>query len=287
MIATHPQETMPNNGPSEKQLSEISRKMLTHFEAWLDGYTTPKSFTLFSNLTRSINEFLDAFESWTAQDPKELAEGMISHWINLEKLWLTVRHQPDVEENWRPKIEAQQLHIQKKLQKLGSVALDKLYEAQLAMTAEQQVAEENASDDQAALISTSPQRFPVFQRQQANISDSVSGSSAASSASSSITREPSPVNVPSIQNAEPQQQQNVNVQDIMNSFGKEFSAEYLAHELTLDPEFEIKPRVLTPLEEQVKAMAKSAFFDSVREDFSKGEYRLCPGLIEDIKKVCS
>ncbi|RKO91645.1 T-complex 11 [Blyttiomyces helicus] len=51
----------------------------------------------------------------------------------------------------------------------------------------------------------------------------------------------------------------------------------------MDPDFTLKAPEPSPLEVQVRAMAKKAFFDGVREDMARGNYSRIVGLIGDIK----
>ncbi|KAI8824961.1 T-complex 11 [Fimicolochytrium jonesii] len=53
----------------------------------------------------------------------------------------------------------------------------------------------------------------------------------------------------------------------------------------MDPDFQLKPSQREPLEEQIRAMAKKAFFDSVREEFNQGKFdRHVPAFIAQIRE---
>ncbi|CAG8812793.1 29744_t:CDS:2, partial [Racocetra persica] len=61
--------------------------------------------------------------------------------------------------------------------------------------------------------------------------------------------------------------------------------EQLAHEIIIDPDFELKPPKLSELEERVRAIATKAFFDSVKADLEQGQYeRWVPELLSDVKQ---
>jgi hypothetical protein len=67
-----------------------------------------------------------------------------------------------------------------------------------------------------------------------------------------------------------------------------WSNQKLAHELIMDPDFKMKRTDASTLEGQVAAMARKAFFDSVREQLSQEKYEeVVPNLIKDIKDVSS
>ena len=72
----------------------------------------------------------------------------------------------------------------------------------------------------------------------------------------------------------------------VSEFGSAMTNEQIAHELVLDPDFQIKPPQKSALEEQVTAMAKKAFFDAARTEFLQNKYlTYLPGLITDVKEV--
>ena len=81
-----------------------------------------------------------------------------------------------------------------------------------------------------------------------------------------------------------------NLQTIIQNFGDYgagLSNEKLAHEIIIDPDFELKPQKRTELEERVRAMTTKALLDSAREDFEQGRYdKWIPSLMKDIKQVC-
>ncbi|KAI9092367.1 T-complex 11 [Phlyctochytrium arcticum] len=52
----------------------------------------------------------------------------------------------------------------------------------------------------------------------------------------------------------------------------------------MDPDFSLKPAKRSPLEEQVRTMARRSFFDSVRQDFANNDFaRHVPVFIEEIR----
>lgn len=70
------------------------------------------------------------------------------------------------------------------------------------------------------------------------------------------------------------------------AYGAALSNEQLARELARNPDFQLKPKKKSQLEEQISKIAKAAFFDRAREEFSKGIYtNFVPSLLQDIKSV--
>ncbi|RKO91646.1 hypothetical protein BDK51DRAFT_13089, partial [Blyttiomyces helicus] len=128
MIVAHPSELMPTVGPLEKTLMEAGESMLHDFEAWVNGFATERGFQLAADLVKSWTTYYDAFEDWKAKDSKTLVDGMIAHFMELERLWLSVKDQVDAETEWRPRIHEQQEQLYAKINKLGKAARTKFQE---------------------------------------------------------------------------------------------------------------------------------------------------------------
>jgi hypothetical protein len=266
----------------------------------------------------SLASYYDAFEAWKAADTKKLVDSLISHWLELERLylsitfyfffrWLSVRHsQDDAGTEWHPKIAKQQKSIMEKIAKFGLHAMKKLKREQKklveAMGLDQELKPEfadiesdsdsgSAYESDSAMFGTSPDRFPANSFTQ--LADSVK---------SSKQRESSPLvsNPPMLDplSFEKQAPKSIPSPSTMStdlgapaaplaaqpSFGAALSNEALAHELVRNPDFQLKPKKKSKLEKQITEQAMKAFFDTAREQFSKGIYvNFVPSLLQDIK----
>jgi len=194
---------------------------------------------------------------------------LASHWTNLERLWFSVRHQADVEIEWRPKIEKQQTDIMNKLSKFGEDALKKLAAMQKEQLNELQYDEPVNPEFVDNLKATSPQRFPPFNHEQARIQDSVNGNLSGSSKSMSTspsmdnliqeaTQKADAAAASSKSNVEPGIKKSLSTMDLLGGGPSSgLTNEYLAHELILDPDFKLKPKELSPLSPSPNISQKS------------------------------
>lgn len=269
-----------------------------------------KSYELTSTFVRALDSYYNTFEEWKKQDTAKIVDGMINHWLELERLWFSVRHtQLDADTNWRPKIASQQKSIYAKLSKFGKASLQKLRDEQKKMRSELGVESEDESisgsesdggvsssyesdTNSDALMSTSPHRFPSSPKPgRRGSAQSVSKSPKPGrkldfsvDTISAVKQEEAPKVPPSPSIVS---EASASSSSSASKFGAYLSNERLAHELVRDPEFELKPnQYASKLEEQVTIMAKKAFFDAARDQFNKGIFiNFVPSLLEDIKKV--
>jgi len=337
MIATHPKDAMPHFGAPEEEMQKSAEAMIIEFELLVAGSGTCNIRQLAIKFLESLGSYYTNFEAWKAADTKKIVDGMISHWLELEKLWLSVRHsQVDAESNWHPKIASQQKSILQKIAAFGPPAIRRLKREQKKLIEELGIADEIAKPELAdvdsedalssayesdvaatpipSIYSTSPERFPA--NSFMNVHDSVKmsrreSSSQGSSPGSGLRRGSSQVSsvttsslIPlSFEKETPKMplSPSISMLDLesvaapvippstlssssSSEFGAFLSNEQLARELVRNPEFELKPAKKSALEQRVTKMAKKAFFDAARQEFSQGVYvNYVPGLLEDIK----
>jgi hypothetical protein len=310
LIATHPAEVFSEEQTTDTSLVDSARQSLEAFELWMNGYTGSNAADLMETFVRSIGQFLDLFDAWKSKDTEALADTMIAHWVQLERLWISVRKQADGETQWMPNIEAQQKDIVKKLEKLGPRAMNRLAAAQARLNEEfQHLHEESAPSSPikeselhssmsaipmatrrsiSESAATSPQRFPIMREVRR---DSISSSSSRLhqlDLSAMDTEEMTPQLTSPVQSNRPLLGGISNLSNIAGVFGAHYNQERLAHELIMDPEFELKPPPRSAMEEQIKAIAKKAFFDHLKEQFEKGHYEsLITAFVPDIRAVIS
>ena len=179
---------------------------------------------------------------------------------------MTVMEQPGSEIEFKPRIESQQLLIQKRLLNFGEAAVEKLRLEVVALRGENL---ENVD------ILPSPQ---ILTSKRHKKSDSITHSprfseeEQAAMMATAIPVEESP----KVAEVKPQE---------MNGSG--MTNEQLAHELVMNPEFELKPVERSPMEERIRAIAKKAMFDGMREEFAKGNFAsYVPGMMTEMKEVC-
>lgn len=274
--------------------------LLTTFELWLDQYATEDGYSLLQRVLTNWTSFYAAFEMWKTQDSRKLVEGMVAHWLELERLWLSVKDQVDADVQWRPRVEEQQKQILDKLTKFGPTALERLQEEQAKLRAEvfaqlelREQEEEfiengaisaSASANPTAILSTSPSAFPAgrFMRKNTVAPSIALPKTDAAAASNDSVQSLDPFVDPKLP---PTPSGERDVQQVVSEFGQQLTNEQLAHELIMDPDFQLKPKKRSPLEEQVRAMAMAAFWDDVRNEFAAGRFEYAGKLVGDAKQV--
>ncbi|KAJ3122862.1 hypothetical protein HK098_002438 [Nowakowskiella sp. JEL0407] len=311
----------------DETVSNSAKTSLEHFESWLRSISSPASYAMLRKFLTTWSSFIKSFNQWKAKDTEKLIDGMVAHWIDIERLWLSVMHQVDADTQWRPRIEKQQRAIVSKLQRFGKAGMQKLREEQQKLRSEIASNEPEDSDSVMAseedsdaiitdtegsasdVLSTSPQKFPA---RRPSRSDSVTLSSRDTSLSphrvpgspkrstgspsrsltSSPTRLASSSSMPADATSRLKTSVSTEFASLVSTMAQEsnesmaqLNNEQLAHELVLDPDFEMTKRKVSPVEERVREMAKRAFFDSIKDGFKTGKHtEYLPGLLQDIQK---
>ncbi|KAI8926748.1 T-complex protein 11-domain-containing protein, partial [Entophlyctis helioformis] len=296
--------------------------MLADFDAWTaTAAATPADdlHILGRSFLKSYMAYYAAFEAWKSQDMHKLIDDLVSHFLDLERLWLSVKDQEDAETEWAPRIDEQQHQIHDRIEKFGAPAIARLEAARSRLHAEL------AAQD-VEMVPSSPIRIPSRRTRRsrqtrasfisatsesAHRSTSPSCSSRScpasrrmSSQSSRSGRSGSPTKSPERTGRQQQQQQPVTndqrnepsmpsashgmapaIQSVAPEFGQVFSNEQLAHELVMDPDFSLKRPKRSQFEEQVAAVARRAFFDGVRDEIAQSGYgSQALGILSDIKQ---
>eukprot|EP00835_Amoeboradix_gromovi_P000174 NODE_6_length_48303_cov_0.387022.p6 type:complete len:788 gc:universal NODE_6_length_48303_cov_0.387022:34251-31888(-) len=115
IVKHHPEKAFVSVECKELKLQNKARVLFDVFEG-LVSCTNPKCFQLYSNAFKHVwNQYKSDFESWKVQDKKEMIELMISHFVELSRMWNSVQGEPNCELEWRPKLVQQQNHILLKL----------------------------------------------------------------------------------------------------------------------------------------------------------------------------
>jgi hypothetical protein len=257
---------------------------------------------------QSLASYYVAFEEWKAADTKKLVDSLIAHWLELEKLWLSVRHsQTDAHTEWHPKISKQQKSIMQKIAKFGMHAMKRLKREQKKLVEEMGLDKElkpefadieSESDsgsayesDPSAMFGTSPDRFPANSFTQREDSVKLTKRDSSPLISKPLNLDPisfekqAPKMIPSASSSTTDLEVPVATPaTVAPSFGAALSNEALAHELVRNPEFQLTPRKKSKMEKQISDIAMKAFFDTAREQFSQGIYlNFVPSLLSDIK----
>lgn len=272
--------------------------MLREFEAWILAFSAGSGYDQRQLFWNAWTEYYNAFQSWKDQDSRKIVDGMIAHFMELERLWLSVKDQVHADIEWAPRITEHQQQLHRKLAKFGKKALQQLKSEREALRIELEVDEIDmliSGQD----LSTSPETFPSVSRSPSRRGDSVSptrkpqptkpiseSDQEVAPTPSAASGSPSPLRAP-VNQATPTPMDGADPQLASFGFGSQLTNAQLAHELVMDPDFKLEAPKRSALEEQIRAIAKKAFFDSVRQEFSEGKFgQHVPAFIAQIREVC-
>jgi hypothetical protein len=246
-------------------------KILLHaFQEWLEAARTDKFDPKWSAFEDCWNSYYALFEAWKSKDMEKMVDNLITHYIELERLWDTLGKDADNASEIRSQLDVQQTQIsQKLLQMGGSQAQQKLETAKQTIELAREEARMRTQRERADSVLSVPSS-PTPRAEKVHKPDSVSISAAGESSSS---------------------QRSLNENDLARILGSFAPAagitnEQLAHEVVMNPDFKLQKNGKSEMVDQVRQIATKAFFDSMREDFENKQYqRWIPGLVGDMKEV--
>ncbi|KAJ3235108.1 hypothetical protein HDU78_005487 [Chytriomyces hyalinus] len=156
MIVAHTSEIMPTMGEEEEALKKVATEFLYKFESWLLEYSPPikhKSFSVESTTTllSAWISYYTKFETWKERDTMKIVDGLISHYLELENLWLSVKDQIDADVQWKPRVEEQQKQIFGRLSKFGDHAMQRFMDARRELHQQYGLLEDEEDSDAAHL----------------------------------------------------------------------------------------------------------------------------------------
>ena len=205
-----------------------------------------------------IPEFVQAwleyhflFEDWKVKDTEKILDFMFDHFVQLEKLRESVQGEPDVNAQWNPQIDAQQKLITEKVTRIGGKsALTRFLNLQSEMR------EMSESSDAEVMHGSPGRQLDSVRNSKYEVQDAV---------------EPAA--------------KDVSLNQVFQEYGSMASNEKLAHELIMNPDFELNSSDKVSFEHQIKEIAKKAFFDKLRGDFQNNDFSSVGGLVGDIRQV--
>jgi hypothetical protein len=235
-----------------KKIKALATRMIQNFDNWVNN-----GEMYLSTFVEAWQDYHTRFEDWKSKDTEKLLEAMSEHFMQLERLQESVRGQVDFESQWKPKIEKQQHQIKSKVLRIGGQeALDRL------LLGQKEFREQNADSNDAEIMAESMNR----------------------STKQSVLDSPYQQEGQKVETNQPGQMSPPEMNSALAEFGHMVSNEKLAHELILNPDFELKRKTDT-FEAQVMMIAKKAFFDKIREDAAANKMSWLPNVVRDIRQV--
>jgi len=294
-----------------QNLLTSAKVMLKELEQWFNEISNDGPYKIhFNHLSGFLSawdSYYNNFNTWKLKDSQKLANNLIAHYMELEKLWNTVKTQANAETEWKMNIVHQQEEIRHKIRNLGGdEAISKLERVLRRLKEKLPNEDYDETDKSDSVNRTSNGREtemikeqdlsnpPPRQKFVPSVLATKVSNKLTQSTSQPVPKSPtsyftfSPSTSPPVSPSQPSA--NVDLHRIMQSLGAHGGAgltnEQLAHEIIIDPEFVFQSPKRTELEERVRSMATKAFFDSARADFEKGKYDIwIPNLLSDVKEV--
>ena len=193
-------------------------------------------------------QYQTEFEEWKANDKQEMIELMINHFIELSKIWESVKGDENAEEEWRPKLIQNQNHILSKLNRFAGKPGLKTLHTEMDKLGLQKVQRNNST----VVIPTVNVR-------------------ALKTPESPIEIEQVPKNATKLSTFADQymldEKENINF--------------YLAHEIMVDPDFRFENSA-NSMTQQTRLVTRKAFIDICKSDAIKKDYK---GLLDILKSV--
>ncbi|KAG2182713.1 hypothetical protein INT44_005693 [Umbelopsis vinacea] len=247
----------------EQSLLQAAKTLLHAFQEWLEAAHTNKFDSKWYAFEDCWNSYYALFEAWKSKDVEKLVDNLITHYIELERLWDTLGKDADNASEIRSQLDEQQLQISQKLLKVGGPqAQQKLDTAKKTIELAREEAQKRSQRERADSVLSVPSSPTPRAEKVHQATTSESSTSRTSSHSDDLAR-------------------------ILGSFSPAvgITNEQLAHEVVMNPDFKLEKNGKSELVDQVRDIATKAFFDSMREDFANKNYqRWIPGLVGDMKQ---
>jgi hypothetical protein len=263
VFATYPQEILLKMDDQEQDLLLASEKLIGDFMFWVRTKDSSLIASLSKQFLNSFDDFYEQLQVYKSKDKMAFVNQLIGHFIELDKLWIQVFLKDDREE-WASNIEEQQNMHLKRILKFGDYAKEKLESVreEFKIFAVGSGVKMTIAED--AIFSTTANHYylPIEDMEVDSISP-------ANNAAAEMD----------VDEVKPE------VADI-NAYGSALSNEQLAHELVMDPKFELKRDQKTELQLQVTEIAKKAFANQIRKEISENIYEVTVlNMIMEIKQV--
>ncbi|KAJ1925732.1 hypothetical protein IWQ60_004372 [Tieghemiomyces parasiticus] len=236
LLAVYPSEILSPSGPQDRLLADLASSMARSLERLTDrprAATDPERVRAF---VRDWDTFYRTFLAWKRKDSRHVLETLIAHFLELDRLWHTVRTAGGADETWRAPIAAQRDAIREQIERFGGPsALERLHRAQEAARREY----------------SQPAASPAVPLAK----------DALTAAATATTNQTDTVAPPAADETD---------EDIPAPTGiaEYLQNEKLAHEIAVDPYFKLGQGPGPEVASQIRSVAQRAYFDHLRQLFA-------------------
>ncbi|KAI8893180.1 hypothetical protein BC833DRAFT_517374, partial [Globomyces pollinis-pini] len=126
MFTAHPSEICKTMDAQEKDLMDLAETLLADLEHWLAAVKSTVVGLLGKVFLNTFIKYYAAFDAWKTRDTVDIVNQLIMHFIDLDKLWISVCHQHDAQYEWAPAIQDEQSNHLKRIQGFGQDAINRL-----------------------------------------------------------------------------------------------------------------------------------------------------------------
>ncbi|KAJ3109074.1 hypothetical protein HDU97_009192 [Phlyctochytrium planicorne] len=170
IIVEHTSEIMPTIAAEEETVKKNAEILLGTFQKWMECAALVSDQDLLTETLEFLKAwkvYYESFNTWKERDTKKIVDDLVSHWMNLERLWLSVKDQVDADAQWRPRIEQQQKVILNRLTRFGESALERLREERRLSISDMEIDDEpdvEASPIASSSATSVPIKIPGAER---------------------------------------------------------------------------------------------------------------------------
>ncbi|KAJ1977361.1 hypothetical protein H4R34_003608 [Dimargaris verticillata] len=239
LLTTHPKHILPSRTDRDNLLAALAQAMGQALAALARHRWSVEWLTYAQTFARRWDTYYHGFVAWKKKDSAQILETLIAHYLELDRLWHTVKPHAEANESWRAPIAEQRETIKEQIIKFGGdAALQRLLQAQ---TVARQTYNGPISSPAAP---ATPHPEPITSAQQPE---------AALLSTESVIPTEERVSHPSASG----------ISGVKERVAEYIQNEKLAHEIVVNPYFQLPP-LSDPLH-QAQAVARRAYLDHLRD----------------------
>jgi hypothetical protein len=250
----------------------LSKDVLQAFDDFLANYNTISAYSKLQHFLEVWRTYYSLFQAWKSKDTGHLMNDLMSHYLDLERLWNSVQNSPGADVEWKPYVTEYQAQVRTKIHNIGgNDAVEKL-EARLAALRQSHSEQPHTMEERDS--SSAHSKAPQVHKEQP---DSVSAQSKKVVDIVDAVHNPSPQVTPKNPNLSSTLEQDSHFTDALTNM-------QLAHELVMDPDFKIAAPEKSETEKRIKEIAQKAFLDHIGEQIAQNVYHTWfPSLVQELR----
>ncbi|KAJ1971779.1 hypothetical protein H4R35_005060 [Dimargaris xerosporica] len=131
LLTTHPKHILPSRTDRDHLLAELAQAMGQALAALARHRWNADWLTYAQTFARRWDTYYHGFVAWKKKDSAQILETLVAHYLELDRLWHTVKPHAEAHESWRAPIAEQRETIKEQIAKFGGdAAIERLLQAQ-------------------------------------------------------------------------------------------------------------------------------------------------------------